>query len=133
METPFGMDRPIQDKRLAKTIKDVQKILNRQDYAGYIMLISPEEMAWTYKLDAPWSALYPEPKSDFGIRIRATPSQVPGDAEKLRLAAHTFVNMLRAGNMLRQMAMSFIRVMEDHGITVEYEREPPPNIIGLDL
>jgi hypothetical protein len=133
MDKPFGMDRPIQDKRLARTLKDIQKVLRRADYAGYVMLIAPDEMAWTYCLATSWSAIYSEPGSDFGVRIRAAPSKVPEDVEKLRLAAYTFVNMLRAGNMLNYMATSFIKLMEDRGISVEFEREEPPNIIGLDV
>lgn len=132
MDKPFGMDRPIQDKRLARTLRDVKKILERQDYAGYVMLISKEEMAWTYGLVTSWSAIYTEPGSDFGIRIRATPSRIPGDEEKLRLAAHIFVNMLRSGEMLLTMAHGFIKMMEDRGLTIDFERESPPDIIGID-
>lgn len=132
MEVPLGMDRPIKDKRLARALRDVQKVLDRQDYAGYVTLISSEEMAWTYNLATSWSAIYPEPGSYFGIRVRATPSRVPEDEEKLRQALWIFVSMLRGGDMLQHMALSFIKMMEDRGLEVDYNRFVPPNIIGLD-
>lgn len=130
MERPFGLDRPLDNKHMQSLLLDIMKRISRSDYAGYVMLIDSNEAGWSYQLPTSWNAIYPEPRSDLGVRIRGK-SSVPEDVEKIRLAAHTFVNMIRAGDMLVHIGTQFIRLMEQHGMTVEYDREEPPPIVGL--
>lgn len=132
MDKPYGMDRPIQNKHMESLLNDLMKRISRSDYAGYVLLIDKDESCWSIKMDSSWSAIYREPNTDLGIRIRAK-HDVPGDDEKLRLSAHTFVNMLRAGDHLTHLGLSLIKVIESLGIDVDYHRPDPPNIIGKDM
>lgn len=64
-------DRPIENPALQKALNEVKQVLARYGLAGACMLVSDEEAAFTYKLDAPWSACRYDPSSALGFRFFA--------------------------------------------------------------
>jgi hypothetical protein len=64
-------DRPIDDPNLRRAMMEVQRTLARHGLAGAVMLVAEDEVAWTYVLHAPWSALRKDDSAQLGFRFRA--------------------------------------------------------------
>jgi hypothetical protein len=64
-------DRPIDDPKLQAALDEVRAVMERYDFAGAVMLVAEDEAAFTYKMDAPWSALRKDKATPLGFRFRA--------------------------------------------------------------
>lgn len=64
-------ERPIDDPKLQATLNEVRAVMERYDFAGAVMLVAEKEAAFTYKMDAPWSALRKDHATPLGFRFRA--------------------------------------------------------------
>lgn len=88
-------DRPIEDPNLQAALDEVKAVMVRHGLAGACMLVAPEEAAFGYKLDAPWSALRPDPATPLGLRFRAKSAE-EGDVvtrARVEAAMHTICQL----------------------------------------
>lgn len=64
-------DRPIDDPKLQAALDEVRAVMERYDFPGAVMLVGEEEAAFSYKMDATWSALRKDRSLPLGFRFRA--------------------------------------------------------------
>lgn len=128
-------DRPINDPNLQRALNAIRATMAKHDLAGAVMLVSPNEAAYTYKPDATWSAMQHDPTTPLGFRIRAI-SAVHGKeeaAQRLEGALHTICQLSDFGaqtmdwmeqlkSLLRQAGLEF-----DH---TPFGGRPLPSIVA---
>lgn len=88
-------DRPIEDPRLQKALDEVKQTMARYGFAGACMLVSPTEVAFTYKMWAAWSALRADPSTPLGFRLRAKSAEDGKKVthERVEAALHTICQL----------------------------------------
>lgn len=71
-------DRPIDDPKLQAALNEIRGIMEKYDFPGAVMLVGEGEAAFSYKMDASWSACRKDRSTPLGFRIRA----ISGDTGK---------------------------------------------------
>jgi len=98
-------DRPIDDPNLQLALDEIRATMLRHGFAGAVIVVAPQEAAYTYVMHAPWSAIRPDPGSPLGWRVRASVQEdgAEGRHERLEGAAHTICQQLKV--MLRRSGL----------------------------
>ncbi len=113
-------DRPINDPNLQEALDAIRTTMEMYDLAGTVMLVAPLEAAFTYKMDATWSACRAAPGTPMGFRLLALPAVDGHEVTHKRLegAVHTICQISDFGyqtqswmtdlkNMLRASGLEF--------------------------
>ena len=119
---PMFNNRPIEDGNLQAGLREVQKIMRRRGLAGACMLVAQEEVAFTYIMHAPWSAITADPTTPMGFRIRAS-AEVDGEAgrhSKLEGAAHTVCQLADFGIMTQDWMDQLRLILRKAGLEIEH-------------
>lgn len=115
-------DRPIDDPNLQRALDAIRGIMRRYNLAGAVMLVSSEESAFTYKMDAPWSAIQPEPGTPLGFRIRAKSGEDGRALTQARLegALHTICQLSDFGEQTTAWMEDLKILLRRAGIDFEH-------------
>ena len=126
-------DRPIDNPKLQRALDECRQVMSRYGFAGAVMLVDPNEAAFTYHMHAPWSALRFDASTPIGFRVRAKSAEDGKAAAHSRVegAVHTICQLSDFGEqttawmedlklMLRRAGIDF-----DH---VPFNGEPLPHL-----
>lgn len=80
-------DRPIDNSNLQAALDEVRTVMERYGFAGAVMLVAPEEAAFTYKMDTTWSALRKDDTLPLGFRFRAKSTEDGPETAQKRVEA----------------------------------------------
>ena len=80
-------DRPIENPNLQAALDEVRTVMERYGFAGAVMLVAPEEAAFTYKMDTTWSALRRDTDVPLGFRFRAKSDEEGKETARKRVEA----------------------------------------------
>ena len=88
-------DRPVDDPKLQVALDAIRAIMEHYDFPGAVMLVAPEEAAFSYKMDATWSALRKDRSLPLGFRFRANSAQTGKREAQRRVegAMHTICQL----------------------------------------
>ncbi len=117
-------DRPINDPNLQRALNSIRATMAKYDLAGAVMLVSPDEAAYTYKVDATWSACQADPSLPLGFRIRAI-SEVDGKEvafNRIEGAAHTICQLSDFGAQTMDWMEQLKAMLRRYGI--EFDHTP---------
>jgi hypothetical protein len=103
-------NRAVEDPRLQKALDEAVAVFGRYGFAGAVILISPAEAAFAYRLHAPWSAFRFDNTTPLGWYLRAVERETGRDETRRRVegAAHTICQLSDFGEqMLRRAGIQF--------------------------
>lgn len=117
-------DRPISDPKLQRALDDVKQVMARHGFAGAVMLVSPEEAVFAYRMHAPWSALRFDNSTPLGFRFRAKSSEDGKEVTHARIegAMHTICQLSDFGTQT-EMWMEDLKLMLRRA-GVEFDHTP---------
>ena len=113
---------PIQNPNLADALRAINAIMRSHDLAGAVILVSADETAFTYKMDAPWSACRADPNTPMGFRLLSQPD-VDGPAvtaDRLGAAVHTICQMCDFGFQTQRWMTDLKGMLTNAGIAFEH-------------
>jgi hypothetical protein len=115
-------DRPIDNPNLRAALREIQKIVDRRGLACAVMLVAPQESAFSYKMDAPWSAIMTDPTTDSGFRMRADTAELGAQQahKKIEGAAHTICSMLDFGSQTEMWMEDLLGLLQSAGVEVHH-------------
>ncbi len=117
-------DRPIDDPKLQAALDEIRGVMERYDFAGAVMLVAPEEAAFSYKMDALWSALRKDRSLPLGFRFRAVSADT-GKREterRVELALHTICQLSDFGEQTTAWMEDLKLLLRNAGI--EFDHTP---------
>jgi hypothetical protein len=115
-------DRPIDDPALQKALDECLRVMRRYGFAGAVMLVAPKEAAWTYKMDAAWSALRMDAFTPLGFRFRAN-SAADGAMtthERVEAAMHTICQLSDFGSQTMDWMEQLKAMLREAGIDFDH-------------
>lgn len=115
-------DRPIKDPKMQEALDLVKAVMAAYGLAGACMLVGPKEAAFTYKMDAPWSACQPDPGTPLGFRIRTSIAEHGREGRHSRLegAAHTFCTLSDFGSQTMDWMEQLKMILRKSGLEIEH-------------
>jgi protein tyrosine phosphatase (PTP) superfamily phosphohydrolase (DUF442 family) len=115
-------DRPVHDPKLQKALDEVRQVMARYGLAGAVMLVSDQEAAFSYKMDAPWSALRYEPGLPLGFRFRAKSNEDGKEKTRSRVegAMHTICQISDFGEQTTAWMEDMKLMLRRAGIDFEH-------------
>ena len=117
-------DRPIDDPRLQAALNEIRGIMERYDFPGAVMLVSPDEAAFSYKMDATWSACRKDRSLPMGFRFRAIEANTGKNETQRRVegAMHTICQLSYFGFQTQEWMEDLKLMLRKAGI--EFEHTP---------
>ena len=115
-------ERPIDDANLQAGLDEVKAVMARRGLAGACMLVASNEVAYTYGMHAPWSAIQLDVKTPLGFRIRASKEAdgVEGRHAKLEGAAHTICQLSDFGAQTMDWMEQLKALLRKSGLEIEH-------------
>lgn len=115
-------DRPIDDPNIQEALDIVKGVFAHYGLAGACMLVGPKESAFTYKMDAPWSACQPDPTTPLGFRIKTSLAEhgQKGRHARLEGAAHTFCTLSDFGAQTMDWMEQLKMILRKSGLEIEH-------------
>jgi len=98
-----------QDKKLAKAMKEVKRVLHKHDIAGVAFLHTPGSGEFLMHLDPSYSCVKIMPNGE-GVRFRAKAADYDGDKHKLQKVKAESANMLRL--LADMMSLQTVNMLE---------------------
>lgn len=128
-------NRPIEDPKLQRALNAIVATMERQGFAGAVMVVAPQEAAFSFVLHAPWSAISKDPGTPMGFRIRSLAGS-DGAAHQARLegAIHTLCQLADFGSMTMDWMEQLKAMLRRAGLEFEHTpfngRPPAPIILS---
>lgn len=115
-------DRPIEDANLKAGLAEVQKVMRRRGLAGACMLVAPREVAFTYVMATPWSAISEDPNSPLGLRIKASAAKDGKEVAhiKIQAAMHIICQLCDFGTQTAFWMEQFKDMMRKAGVDFDH-------------
>jgi hypothetical protein len=115
-------DRPIEDPKLQRALNEVKQVMARYGIAGACMLVASEEAAFTYKMDAPWSALRYDHTLPLGFRFRARTAEDGKEVTRRRVegAMHAICQLSDFGEQTTAWMEDLKLMLRRAGIDFEH-------------
>lgn len=115
-------DRPIENPSLQKALNEVKAVFARYGFAGACILVSQDEAAFTYKIDAPWSACRYDNTAPLGFRIRAMSAEDGKEKTEKRVdgAMHTICQISDFGEQTTAWMEDLKLMLRRAGIDFEH-------------
>ena len=115
-------DRPIDDPNLQLALDEIRATMLRHGFAGAVIVVAPQEAAYTYVMHAPWSAIRPDPGSPLGWRVRASVQEdgAEGRHERLEGAAHTICQLSDFGAQTMDWMEQLKVMLRRSGLEIEH-------------
>lgn len=116
-------DRPIVDNNLAHALASMQAIMRLHDLAGAVMLVSADEAAFTYKMDAPWSACRAAPGTPMGFKLKANSKDDGAEVthQRLTAAVHTICQICDFGFQTQRWMTDLKDMLTKAGIDFDHK------------
>lgn len=127
-------DLPISDPKLQRTLNSVQATIANAGFAGAVMIVSPGEAAFFYRLHAPWSAIRHDPSLPLGWRIRAKSAEDGKELTEARVlgAAHTICQLSDFGSQTMDWMEQIKTILRNAGIDFDhrpFNGRPLPSVV----
>lgn len=126
-------DRTIHDPKLQEALSAVHETMSKYDLAGSVMLVAEDEVAFTLKLDATWSAVRADPSLPHGLRIVAKSAEDGPDVANARIAGalHTICQLSDFGEMTTAWMTDLKDVLRKAGVEFDHTKfggQPMPRL-----
>ena len=115
-------ERPIDDPKLQAALNEIRGVMDRYDLPGAVMLVATEEAAFSYKMDASWSALRKDRSLPMGFRFRAVSSETGKRETERRVegAMHTICQLSDFGEQTTAWMEDLKLMLRRAGIDFEH-------------
>jgi hypothetical protein len=115
-------DRPINDPKLQAALNEIRDVMERYDFPGAVFLVSPDEAAFSYKMDATWSALRKDRSLPLGFRFRAISADTGKRETERRVegAMHTICQLSDMGEQTTAWMEDLKLMLRRAGIDFEH-------------
>jgi hypothetical protein len=121
--------RPIHDPYLQQLLTEIMLLTRHYDFAGALLLVSPEESAFGYPLFTTWNAVVEDTNlpevpglQSLGFRIRVKEDELGAErAHQLMLGtAHMLCQMQDFGQQTRIWTGDLLQMLRDQGVQITH-------------
>lgn len=129
-------DRNVEDPNMQEALEKIKDIFQYYDLAGGVVVVNPNEWAYTYSLETTWNAITGDLSAPLGFRLRAKSDELEQEIVKERVSntAHFFCSMIDFSTQTKLWFNDLKNILQKSGIRihhVSFGGKKIPRITGL--